>query len=387
MEATVQAFNNLPRPQTTPSGLSSYWYLAVRHVPLNPPSDLVHLVHPESTFMHTAGPKDILSLPTPGAQADIVVPLLLESFVKGLDRGPNGEVSEVPPFAPWTWGTKDAGLARAIEAKLKALGVREDLCSMGIGSKRDNDASDETWSVFLSKLKELTGQGAADTMACSSCKKGASTFSTPLLRCAGCLKASYCSKRCQKNDWKEHKKVCVKSPESSPRDPFTYYNTIAHTVPEAKDLAKSVNLTLPTGATEGLEKPIRRLIITGNDTPKNLQLFLGPGWKSIETSIYKPARINVLLHPPPGSPSYAIYGGLDAGAPSLSPRQPSPAESEEIKTIRDLQATLSKHLGSRKEVTPQDMQVVLSSFGANWDRMLPFYEIAVNSMDQGVVVP
>jgi len=32
------------------------------------------------------------------------------------------------------------------------------------------------------------------------------------LRCKGCESAIYCSKQCQKNDWKSHKPLCVKDP-------------------------------------------------------------------------------------------------------------------------------------------------------------------------------
>ncbi|KAL1998827.1 hypothetical protein VTN02DRAFT_5511 [Thermoascus thermophilus] len=150
MEATVQAFNHLPRPRTTPTGLPNHWYFTVRHVPLNPPGDLVHLVHPPSEYIHCAGPRPILSLPSPAAQADVVVPLLLESFVSGMmGKGPDGERLSTPVFAPWSWGTKDAGLARAIEAKLKDIGVREELCTVQYGSRDDENRSDESWSGFF----------------------------------------------------------------------------------------------------------------------------------------------------------------------------------------------------------------------------------------------
>ena len=32
-----------------------------------------------------------------------------------------------------------------------------------------------------------------------------------MLRCSRCIKVYYCSERCQKNDWKEHKRTCVKT--------------------------------------------------------------------------------------------------------------------------------------------------------------------------------
>lgn len=277
MEATVQAFNNLPRPRTTPTGLPNHWYFTIRHVPLNPPGDLVHLVHPQSEYIHCAGPRQILSLPSPAAQADVVVSLLLESFVSDMNKGPNGERLNTPIFAPWSWGTKDAELARAIEAKLKDIGVRKELCTVQYGSREDENISNESWSGFFSQLTKMTGQHAdtkkestfdSDSQGaevCGGCKKDASSLSKPLKHCAKCGEAWYCSRECQKADWKQHKKVCGKSSSNasagygatsrtgiSKMKAFDYYNNVAHTVPEAQNLAKSLNLTLPAGGGEGL---------------------------------------------------------------------------------------------------------------------------------------
>src|SRR6266480_4920416 len=106
MADLVQSFNSLPRPKTTASGLLNHWFFAVRHVPFNPPGDLVQIIHLESQFQHCEGPRQILSLTTPAAQSDVIVPLLLQSFITGISRGPNGEpLADMPSFAPWSWGT------------------------------------------------------------------------------------------------------------------------------------------------------------------------------------------------------------------------------------------------------------------------------------------
>lgn len=42
------------------------------------------------------------------------------------------------------------------------------------------------------------------TAACNTCLK----TETKLLSCSRCKRTSYCSKECQKQDWKEHKKDC-----------------------------------------------------------------------------------------------------------------------------------------------------------------------------------
>ena len=43
---------------------------------------------------------------------------------------------------------------------------------------------------------------------CASCGKKESELSIPLKRCAKCQTGRYCSRECQKADWKNHKKNC-----------------------------------------------------------------------------------------------------------------------------------------------------------------------------------
>ena len=52
-----------------------------------------------------------------------------------------------------------------------------------------------------------TSRALADPAKCSHCRK----TKDKLLVCGGCRKASYCAPECQKADWKEHKKNCVKA--------------------------------------------------------------------------------------------------------------------------------------------------------------------------------
>ncbi|CAP65695.1 uncharacterized protein PODANS_7_960, partial [Podospora anserina S mat+] len=44
--------------------------------------------------------------------------------------------------------------------------------------------------------------------SCTTCSKSASEV--PLKRCAKCTLTEYCSRECQKQDWKAHKKICGK---------------------------------------------------------------------------------------------------------------------------------------------------------------------------------
>lgn len=67
-----------------------------------------------------------------------------------------------------------------------------------------------------------------------------------------------------------------------------------------------------------------------------------------------------------------------------SPRPTSAEETARILTIREIQRAIRTRLGTRREPNNQDMTAVLMTFGENWPAMLPDYQLAVNTMDQGV---
>jgi splicing suppressor protein 51 len=50
---------------------------------------------------------------------------------------------------------------------------------------------------------------------CAACHKTDSGSGNPLKRCAKCQTTSYCSRECQKADWKNHKKVCASNTAGS----------------------------------------------------------------------------------------------------------------------------------------------------------------------------
>lgn len=201
-ERLVNAFNGLPREKTTPSGLPNHWHFSVRHVPLQPPQDLLHIVHVESGFIHTAGPEDILSLRDVASQAEVVVPLLLGAFVSGVHKTPEGvTIPDKPKFAPWQWSTNDEGLRKAVETKFRAVGVREELCSVDVGTETENEVSTESFFTLLNSI-------AQKVAPCGGCQKPGSSFPSGLQRCSRCRSAWYCSTACQKADWKAHKKDC-----------------------------------------------------------------------------------------------------------------------------------------------------------------------------------
>ena len=55
--------------------------------------------------------------------------------------------------------------------------------------------------------KEEKKNGATMVYHCSNCNKIGEGFQ----KCGGCKRLAYCSKECQKNDWKKHKTDCKKN--------------------------------------------------------------------------------------------------------------------------------------------------------------------------------
>ncbi|KAJ5046777.1 uncharacterized protein L3040_004004 [Drepanopeziza brunnea f. sp. 'multigermtubi'] len=53
--------------------------------------------------------------------------------------------------------------------------------------------------------------------ACAACRKAKGPDGADLLKCSQCSLVWYCSAKCQKNDWKGHKKLCVAFKQSEPR--------------------------------------------------------------------------------------------------------------------------------------------------------------------------
>ncbi len=145
--------------------------------------------------------------------------------------------------------------------------------------------------------------------------------------------------------------------------------------------------------------PVRRLVLTGKDTPENLALFFGHGQaNAVEDTggiaqSHKDSRIEALLRPPPGSPMYVLNRSLkhDRGCPTpWTPREPSAAEARHIQEVRDMQETIRRHKGVApggrvENITNNDMRdILVQNFGNRWSEGIKVYMDAINAMDQGV---
>ena len=149
-ESDIKTFNSLPRQKLSPSGaVANHWHFSVRHVPLEPPGDLLYILNPAARYVHVEGPAQILSLQTAAAQAEVVAPLLIKAFNGGL-----GDAS-APHLAPYTWSTTGAELARAVEARLRQAGVKEEASQIGTGSAEEERVASEEWDRFMGQLKSL----------------------------------------------------------------------------------------------------------------------------------------------------------------------------------------------------------------------------------------
>lgn len=93
----------------------------------------------------------------------------------------------------------------------------------------------------------------------------------------------------------------------------------------------------PSLLVDPVRYPIRRLIMTGQDTDVNFAKLLGPQWEQCRGTIDK-TRIKVLLDPEPGSVAHRRSKRFDRGCPGRTPRIPTQEEEAILRAANDLKA-------------------------------------------------
>jgi splicing suppressor protein 51 len=90
--------------------------------------------------------------------------------------------------------------------------------------------------------------------ACNICKK--TSTQVELKKCAKCKTADYCSRECQKADWKAHKKVCSQLSASQPSTTAAWDQPNLNSPPIS---STSEGLSPPKGLDGPVTKPFTRL--------------------------------------------------------------------------------------------------------------------------------
>ncbi|KAK0450076.1 hypothetical protein EV421DRAFT_1899593 [Armillaria borealis] len=149
-EQDVARFNALPRTSRAPSGrVANDWHFDIRFIHLDPPSHLLFMVQPESTFIHTEmlGSKPMMFFPETGKEAAPEVARgLIRAFLTSF-----GDIG-MTPLAPWKLTTEDTDLATAVGAEFKKLGVRKELCKISV-SHSNAAIARESFEDFFNGLK------------------------------------------------------------------------------------------------------------------------------------------------------------------------------------------------------------------------------------------
>lgn len=154
LDPLMLAFNNLARPPV--SIISAPGSLSVnRSNFLSGPSTSSHNLMPLCSsvcrfLVHITTPADglpILSLPSLAAKADLVIKLLLETFVNGICKNFQANPSNPLKFLLWTWCCDCPALAEAVQDSLKGLVVRQELLFVQTAYMNDNRQCDNLWAA------------------------------------------------------------------------------------------------------------------------------------------------------------------------------------------------------------------------------------------------
>ncbi|EKM50581.1 uncharacterized protein PHACADRAFT_263934 [Phanerochaete carnosa HHB-10118-sp] len=154
VSSLVQEFNSLPRRHIVPSGPEpNKWVFGLHVVPIPPAGYLLFIVNPASGIVQGEGPLPIETRPlSTSEQRDRgrkIAILLLKAFVSKLGRTDAPEYYKV---APWEWVAEDTQLAASVSSALQALGVRSELCDVGVATEQERDITTGRFAGFLEDL-------------------------------------------------------------------------------------------------------------------------------------------------------------------------------------------------------------------------------------------
>ncbi|KAJ5472959.1 Zinc fingerMYND-type [Penicillium desertorum] len=194
----LRSFNSLQRPEWDAFGRRNHYHFAVKALP-GVPGEAVFFANPYNKHH------------------EIIVPLLLEAFVNRFDEpGLIPQMgSNIEPFAPFTWSTTDESLAQAVSRRCQEIGIRRDLCDVGITTAEELRSAKACWTKWSMALVEemamfdLPDDGVENVeMSCGNCGFTPS-MDKPLHPCSQCLQVSYCSRECQTTNAEAHLRECA----------------------------------------------------------------------------------------------------------------------------------------------------------------------------------
>lgn len=113
-----------------------------------------------------------------------------------------------------------------------------------------------------------------------------------------------------------------------------YFMYTAPTEIGAQELCRRVGIVLRRGypgSFTGVMAPIRRLVITGEDRPRNFARLFGPDWEEAVMYDWGEIRFDILTKPATGAPGDDGVGFMmDVGTPFYRPRLPTVEERQRI---------------------------------------------------------
>jgi hypothetical protein len=233
------------------------------------------------------------------SQAETILPILLSYFVTQED---NRHCK--PPYMPESWGTGAKKLAKALEIKPREAGVKEELCVISYGNQEHIREEEELWKKFLVVFNE------------------------------------------QEVLMKPHSPGSTY--ETYSNETMKYFKSVGTKNPVAQNLAKRVGLDFSRvdkmgwgGLPLGFTYIFRRLVITGKDTPANIEILFGPQDKDhdLKWDLGR-IRMQTLACPCLGSvylEAMVVKENLDENCPPWSPRPIDAAERKEIASVERAQ--------------------------------------------------